>query len=197
MNLTLGSLLDFLRRHKHLECTSFTEVESYRGFYEDLGVLFGEPIGALDMIDAIESKILGEDFQSYKGGAYTATERTKLWRAEWGECGDAILSLKIQDGVIVFVLEEEEEEGEEDLMQVVERATCGFAKPGALAKIEIHAVHDNGRPPDQPGGQHTNGRAAVWVNVGGVWYRSKVNSYKTRALLEELMELGEFTKWEG
>lgn len=109
---------------------------------------------------------------------------------------------------------------EEKAMQIVEREGAGFRKldearlkahqkkyPGVcetiqdLARcppqIEVHRINDNGRPPDQPGGQHLN-TTVNWVNVGGVWFRSKHrHAQKTRELLEELMELGEFTKWEG
>ncbi len=64
---------------------------SYRGYYSDLSFETQEdpkPVAAF--LEQCQ-RALGDTYTGYKGGDYDMGEDTPLWRADYSECGDAIV----------------------------------------------------------------------------------------------------------
>lgn len=111
---TLGQLIDALEKAKpklifHGYASLYVdEIQSYRGFYEDLAIgattEFTEGCydgtAFLEYVKACE----GREFEGYKGGDYTATRNTPLWIANWGMCGDTIVTGLHVDGEFAYIL---------------------------------------------------------------------------------------------
>ena len=71
--------------------------DSYRGYYADLA--FGqqlEPKLASEFFDQCR-RAFGKTYEGYKGGDFVMDEDTPLWRAAYGDTGDAIVNTK-RDG---------------------------------------------------------------------------------------------------
>lgn len=84
------------------------DIRSYRGFYEDLaiGTTSDYSDGCADGIAFLEyvKACVGREFEGYKGGEYTATRNTPLWIANWGKCGDTIVTGLHVDGEYAYIL---------------------------------------------------------------------------------------------
>lgn len=84
--------------------------DSYRGYYSDLS--FGQsetPVTVADFLKQARGA-LGETYYGYKGGNYTMTAETPVWRAEYGSCGDAIVLAQVMDGDLVLFCRPEDDE---------------------------------------------------------------------------------------
>lgn len=104
--LTLGELLDLLEEWPLDANVSFdfcgltpTTVASYRGFYNQLALGFGEPgsmrLSALheNLFAACEAR-----FEGWKGGSFVMTRETKMWADNKGRCsGTRIVGIAIDD----------------------------------------------------------------------------------------------------
>lgn len=100
-HLTLGQLISALEAAPANHRVVFDDnqtcpglLHSYRGYYSDLAF---EPADAPFvtaselLVDAKDA--LGKTFEGYKGGDFTMTETTPLWRAFYGSCGEAMMSI--------------------------------------------------------------------------------------------------------
>lgn len=97
-NLTLSRLikiLEFLPDHMIIHCAN--EMFSYRGYYDDLAIGFGETTVG-ELLKTARSA-LGHSFTGYKGGEYLMGEDTLLWQAtDSGHCSDlAVIGVKLID----------------------------------------------------------------------------------------------------
>jgi hypothetical protein len=64
-------------------------VASYRGYYEDLALGYSDATGdKTETVDGLRETLkqaLGKVFEGYKGGNYTASEKTLVWVGNWGD----------------------------------------------------------------------------------------------------------------
>jgi hypothetical protein len=81
--LTISSLADLLDERGEQPVPNF-ELDSYRGYYEQLGLEI-EP-GTQSAVDAAKQlrRAINREFQGYKGGDYTMTESTPVWIHNYG-----------------------------------------------------------------------------------------------------------------
>lgn len=87
-----------------------TDEHSYRGYYSDLAFETGEPTTAEAFL-AMCKKALGATYEGYKGGDFVMDARTPLWRAAYGDCGEAIVSASVgDDGALVLQCKPESDE---------------------------------------------------------------------------------------
>lgn len=77
---------------------------SYRGYYEDLAIRpqAGPPKTVADVLSEARAA-MGKVFEGYKGGDYVMGERTAMWVADYGDCGDALVSIEKNATSIVLV----------------------------------------------------------------------------------------------
>lgn len=107
-HLTLGALIRALEAASPEIVVAFssgghpTGPHSYRGYYSDLSFKPQSATVTAAELLAICRGALGETFEGYKGGDFVMTERTPLWRAPYGDCGDAIVSANLIDGRLVL-----------------------------------------------------------------------------------------------
>lgn len=92
--MTLGELIKTLEGavacvgREHAVPHGLVSPHSYRGYYEDLAFEIGETtLGR--MLDTAKGCV-GQTFNGYKGGEYTADEYTSCWVAEWGCTGETL-----------------------------------------------------------------------------------------------------------
>ena len=118
-HLTLGDAIAKLRKidsgaivkFDYDESLSPADVDSYRGYYEDLAIEPSETqCRVLQLLSMLESA-LGETFTGYKGGDFLMKEDTPLWCADYGDCGRAITGLRVEGREVV--LETKDTEGDE------------------------------------------------------------------------------------
>lgn len=84
--------------------------DSYRGYYSDLSFSSSEtPVTVADFLKRARGA-LGETYYGYKGGDYTMTAETPVWRAEYGSCGEAIVLAQVMDGDLVLFCRPEDED---------------------------------------------------------------------------------------
>jgi hypothetical protein len=105
--MTLGKLITALEAMPpDTEVDGLKAPHSYRGYYCDLA--FHPPSGRLPVSEMLTMcrSAMGKVFEGYKGGDFVMGELTPLWIAEYGECGERIMSLT-QDGH--FEIAEEED----------------------------------------------------------------------------------------
>ena len=77
--------------------------DSYRGHYVDLALDDGNPQKASDLLE-LAREADGRAFTGYKGGDYTMTERTPLWRSEYGSVSSmAIMSAERDSDDLLLV----------------------------------------------------------------------------------------------
>lgn len=107
-HVTLGRLIRLLESAPADMTIAFSggghpaEPHSYRGYYGDLAFeATGDAVTASSFL-AICKSALGKTFQGYKGGDYVMGERTPLWQANYGNCGDAIVGAKIVGDQLVL-----------------------------------------------------------------------------------------------
>jgi hypothetical protein len=109
-HLTLGDLIksleeasDLNREVKYADGKSPHDAHSYRGYYSDLAFDDGpQSIKAHELLKAARGWI-GKTFEGYKGGDYVMDADTPLWRAEYGDCGDAIVAIQELPDYILLV----------------------------------------------------------------------------------------------
>lgn len=109
-HLTLGEAItrlqglhpDHLVTFDYDENVSPGDVDSYRGYYEDLAI---EPSAsecrASELLSLLDDA-LGKTFTGYKGGDFVMKEDTPLWCAEYGDCGRAITGLRVEAHGVVL-----------------------------------------------------------------------------------------------
>lgn len=90
---TLGQMIDALSAAPHGFPVRWADgghpggPHSYRGYYNHLAF---STIGVLVTVDDLLARCMdavGRTFTGYKGGDFTMTRDTPLWRGEWGQYG--------------------------------------------------------------------------------------------------------------
>jgi hypothetical protein len=104
--MTLGGLIDRLEQFdSQMEIDGICEPHSYRGYYSDLAFkLCGYKRKVADTL-AMAKDCMGETFEGYKGGDFEMSRNTPVWIANYGSCGERIMSIN-DDGSIVTAKEE-------------------------------------------------------------------------------------------
>lgn len=102
--ITLGELIRLLEKKDAKLSVRFAfcnvacgELESYRGYYEDLSVQPAFPgskpvyetVG--DLLNALRGAI-GKEYTGYKGGEFAMHDETLLWVAEYGHSGSTAIT---------------------------------------------------------------------------------------------------------
>ena len=107
-HVTLGSLIKALQAVPADMPVVFSddaipgEFDSYRGYYADLALERGKaPVTAGEFLAKCENA-LGKEFTGYKGGEFLMGPDTPLWRAEYGDCGEAIVAAAVTGGRFVL-----------------------------------------------------------------------------------------------
>lgn len=100
----LGAIIDALSAAKPDAAVEYdfggfnvTGIDSYRGYYEDLALSFGNE-GALNA-GALLAMLRGADgkmFDGYKGGEYRMNRDTPVWVANWG-CSHGVAVVGVED----------------------------------------------------------------------------------------------------
>jgi hypothetical protein len=108
-HLTLGQLINVLNNApteapvEWLDGGSPGRERSYRGYYDDLALdPAGEPITAFDLLKRLRAA-LGETYEGYKGGDYVMDDKTPMWRAGYGDLGDAIVAANVVGGKVILI----------------------------------------------------------------------------------------------
>ena len=85
-------------------------IDSYRGYYNDCAISDAPtPQSASGMLERIEH-LKAEGMEGYKGGHYAVSDRTPLWRSEYGDADNvAVISADVADGVITLRTEKIEQ----------------------------------------------------------------------------------------
>lgn len=98
--MTLAELIHALESMPEgAQVANLHEPDSYRGYYADLAFSRGEGTRpATDLLRDCMSALNGT-FTGYKGGEYVMGKSTPLWVAEYGSCGEKLMSLGV-DGAI-------------------------------------------------------------------------------------------------
>lgn len=87
------------------------DLESYRGYYEDLAITYtseallspqrGETL-VKEFIELAQSSI-GKNFMGYKGGVYRASQDTRVWVSNYGEASGAQVSEVYADDDVTYI----------------------------------------------------------------------------------------------
>ena len=108
-HVTLGELIEFIDKLPLLTNVKFSNgsypssVDSYRGYYSDLAIEpSNEKINVEKFLVMLKDS-LGKTFEGYKGGDYVMEENTPLWMANYGDCGEAVVSVS-EDGTSDLIL---------------------------------------------------------------------------------------------
>lgn len=106
-HVTLGELTEMLEANpgslvrvngsRGLDATS---EHSYRGYYDDLAFEESDEPAASGAVLAACERAASDVYQGYKGGDFRYGPETPLWLASYGNCGEAIVSASVQDGII-------------------------------------------------------------------------------------------------
>lgn len=88
--MTIEAILDALKvlPEDHLTPHGWDECYSYRGYYSELAV--NRALTTIRIMRATLEDAIGQTFQGYKGGDYTMTNDTGVWRADYGVTGPPI-----------------------------------------------------------------------------------------------------------
>ena len=98
--MTLGRLIKELSAvDPDREITGLGALNSYRGYYCDLSFEPSGPRKVSDLLKECEDA-MGQIFHGYKGGDYMMGANTPLWTADYGRCGDKIMSLDLSQPTI-------------------------------------------------------------------------------------------------
>lgn len=99
--MTLGGLIATLDAvPPDMQVANLRNLDSYRGYYSDLYFeLHKGTRSAIDLLNDCRGA-MGKVFVGYKGGEYQMGERTPLWIATYGCCGDKLMQLNA-DGTII------------------------------------------------------------------------------------------------
>lgn len=104
--MTLGKLIEALSAIDPDTNIAFADPHSYRGYYSDLAFKRTQfPVRAADLLKVCNG-CMGKVFQGYKGGDYVMGELTPLWIAEYGCCGDKLISIAT-DGSFITASDDE------------------------------------------------------------------------------------------
>jgi len=113
-HLTSGEAIEQLRKLQPTHRVTFDydedvspgDVDSYRGYYEDLAVEPTEsPVQVSTFLSVLEAA-LGETFTGYKGGDFVMDKDTPLWVAKWGDVGRAVTGLHLEGRGVVLETKE-------------------------------------------------------------------------------------------
>ncbi len=97
--MTLGKLIEVLETMPMKKEIDGLEVpHSYRGYYSDLAFHKAEDKRTVEETLKMCRSCLGECFEGYKGGDFYMTKNTPIWVAEYGMCGEKIISLNRKTG---------------------------------------------------------------------------------------------------
>jgi len=108
-HLTLGELIKALKEFPAecpVECDEGSHpgsLSSYRGYYCDLAI---EPshhlVTCAELLERCRLA-LGNEFEGYKGGEYTMTEKTPLWLSHYGTNSEVAI-IGVRDGGKAVIL---------------------------------------------------------------------------------------------
>lgn len=109
--MTLGKMIAALDDAHPSAVVMFSEdgfspnyLGSYRGYYSDLMVTAKDAPMTVAKFRALLIKANGRTFTGYKGGDFVMTDKTPLWRDEYGcASGNAIMAVTKKDGSVVLV----------------------------------------------------------------------------------------------
>ena len=108
--MTLGQLIEALKDlPPDRLVVGFGRPDSYRGYYCDLSFEPAEAQQGSAELLAICEGCMGRVFQGYKGGDYVMGELTPLWFAEYGETGDRLMGLNIDNELVSPILAPEDD----------------------------------------------------------------------------------------
>jgi hypothetical protein len=99
--MTHGGLIEALKTMPaNAQVANLDNVHSYRGYYRDLAfeLLDGTRPAADLLADCKDA--MGQVFEGYKGGDYVMGALTPVWVADYGSCGEKLISVLV-DGKIV------------------------------------------------------------------------------------------------
>ncbi len=103
--MTLGTLIDRLTSLPPNTLIGIKYPHSYRGYYSDLAFeLTDNKIAVCDAM-ALCRGAMGEIFYGYKGGDFQMGRNTPVWIAEYGSCGDKLISIG-DDGTLELAKDE-------------------------------------------------------------------------------------------
>lgn len=117
--VTLGALISMLKHHSHGEygdersvrfdfgALAPMKVASYRGWYEHIGLGFGEgsPPRVRELLVELEGAI-GKTFDGYKGGHYIMRGDTPVWAANSGRTSStAIVGVGLESHLLTLLTE--------------------------------------------------------------------------------------------
>lgn len=98
--MTLGKLIAALEAlPKETQVANLCSAHSYRGYYSDLA--FERKTDTREAGELLTEcrNAMGRVFEGYKGGDFVMGERTPVWVAAYGCCGDKLMALHT-DGTI-------------------------------------------------------------------------------------------------
>lgn len=93
--MTLGKLIEALEAMAPADMVAnLNAAHSYRGYYSDLAFERGEGMREAGALLEECRAAMGRVFEGYKGGDFVMGERTPVWVAEYGCCGDKLMALR-------------------------------------------------------------------------------------------------------
>jgi hypothetical protein len=106
--ITLGKLIKVLKMMpKNTEVANLNYPHSYRGYYMDLAFEISDGTRlASDLLVECRAT-LGKVFEGYKGGYYVMDVHTPIWVANYGLCGEKLLTIG-KDGLIITTTDDYE-----------------------------------------------------------------------------------------
>lgn len=105
--MTLGKLIEVLEKMPgDTQVDNLCDRHSYRGYYSDLS--FSRDAGTRPASELLQEcrDVMGRTLQGYKGGDFIMGESTPVWVADWGSCGERLMSF--DEGKAVTAPEEDE-----------------------------------------------------------------------------------------
>lgn len=91
--MTLGGLIKRLKELNPETLIKFNNPDSYRGYYDDLAFAPNETGTKAELLLVECQNSMGKVFHGYKGGDYMMGENTPVWIANYGDCGDKLISI--------------------------------------------------------------------------------------------------------
>ena len=114
-HLTIGELIKVLEDSTPDTLVKFdkggspTSPHSYRGYYSDLAFeTQKKPIRATVLLGILKDSVLDKTFEGYKGGDYVMSADKPIWKAEYGDCGPAVLDIRRENNALVLITKEME-----------------------------------------------------------------------------------------
>ena len=92
--MTLGKLISALEAMpSDAEVANLRDAHSYRGYYSDLAFEKSDDTRpAADLLAECRAA-MDKVFEGYKGGDFAMTERTPVWVAHYGDCGQKLMAV--------------------------------------------------------------------------------------------------------